>query len=149
MPGGRPKKTVAGTLKDGWQGEILALMEQGASKVEVMGMLGINQELFYRWMEDEKEFSDTVKRGLNLSKVWWEAKGRTSLNDKTFSPTLWYMNMKNRFGWADKQEIHHKSDHVVKFEFVSPQQLEGKGQNEFIEAEIVESEVEGNLAKIS
>lgn len=102
---GRPKKTVKDTLPDGWQGEVLALMEQGGSREEVVGTLGISNDLFYRWLEEEPEFSETIKRGDQLCKLWWLSKGRTSLENKDFSATLWYMNMKNRFGWRDKQDI--------------------------------------------
>jgi hypothetical protein len=34
--------------------------------------------------------------------------GRKNIANKGFNSVLWYMNMKNRFGWADTQSIEHK-----------------------------------------
>jgi len=101
---GRPKITPKDLRKD-WKAFIVKEMADGASQAEITAGLEISNDLFYRFMKEEPEFSETIKKGLVLCKCWWEKKGRKNLENKEFSATLWYMNMKNRFGWADKTEI--------------------------------------------
>jgi len=106
---GRPKKSISG-LWDSWHDDILELYSVGGSDVEVKAMIykesgSFSNDLWDRWMKEECEFSETIKMGKLLSESWWKKKGRISLGDKEFSSTLWYMNMKNRFGWSDKQEV--------------------------------------------
>ena len=81
----------------------LKLMKSGASKTEVAAELGINRDTLYEWCDRHQEFSDTIKRGETLSQAWWEKTGRVNLTNKEFSYTGWYMNMKNRFHWSDRQ----------------------------------------------
>lgn len=93
---------------------VISLMSEGASKCEVCAELGICFDTIAEWCKPEGEyfkedFSEAVKKGLQLSQAWWEKQGRTSLKDKDFSYTGWYMNMKNRFGWADKTSTDHTS----------------------------------------
>jgi hypothetical protein len=92
---------------------MLKIMEtefsEGASIVEVCAEINISRETFYDWIDPEsprykEDFSYTVKKGIEQSEAWWQRKGRKGLNDPSLSYTGWYMNMKNRFGWADKQE---------------------------------------------
>jgi hypothetical protein len=88
---------------------IIALMSEGASKVEISAEIDVSTETMSQWCNPEgdyynEEFSATIKKGLRLSQAWWERRGRTELENKDFSYTGWYMNMKNRFQWADKQE---------------------------------------------
>ena len=96
-------------LPKGWQIEVLALYMIGGSDAEVKALIygmrdSFSNNLWDRWMEEEPEFWETIKRGRMLSESWWHKNGRENLNDPKFSFTGWYMNMKNRFGWADKQE---------------------------------------------
>ena len=105
---GRPSKYDKSMLED-----IVSLMSEGASKYEVAGTIGISYETLTQWQNPDsdyyiKDFSDAIKKGEALSRTWWERKGRISLENKDFNYTGWYMNMKNRFKWADKQEIKHE-----------------------------------------
>lgn len=89
---------------------IIELMSVGASLLEVAGALDIDDETIQDWKDPNsprynEAFSVTIKKGINLSEIWWQRKGRTSLENKDFSYVGWYMNMKNRFGWKDKQEV--------------------------------------------
>jgi hypothetical protein len=112
MPSGRPKEGL-NTLPQGWQDDILSLYEQGASDVEIKALIyqwrnTFSNNLWDRWMDEEPIFWETIKKGRQLSESWWQNAGRVNLKDSRFNSTLWYMNMKNRFGWADKQQIDNR-----------------------------------------
>lgn len=117
---GRPKEGL--DLPDGWQAILIALYSEGASDVEVKSWIysvrgSFSNDLWDRWMSEEEEFSETIKAGKVASESWWHYKGRTNLSNKDFNYTGWYMNMKNRFGWKDKQEIDQKVEHSGTMDF--------------------------------
>ena len=104
-------------LPKGWQNDVLDLYSEGGSDVEVKAMIwrwrkSFSNDLWDRWIEDEPEFSETIKMGRILAESWWKENGRTNLKDRDFSYVGWYMQMKNRYGWADKSE--QKSEVTVK-----------------------------------
>lgn len=110
----RPKKTID-ILPDNWEQDITDLYNEGASDVEIRAYLAkscktFSQDLWERFIEEEPKFSLTIKKGKLFSNAWWEKQGRTNLKDKTFNPTLWYMNMKNRFGWRDTEKDTDKTE---------------------------------------
>ena len=115
---GRPKKTID-ILPDNWETEIIDLYEVGASDVEIKAYLAkscgsFSNDLWDRFLAEIEIFSQTIKKGKLLSNAWWEKQGRENLKDKSFSPVLWYMNMKNRFGWRDEKKDNNSETDAEK-----------------------------------
>ena len=108
---GRPLKKLE-DLPDGWENIIINLSKEGASIVELAVALDISRKTLYNLSERDEHFLHTIKKCKRYCEAWWLSKGRTELDNKDFSYTGWYMNMKNRFGWADKQENKNENTHT-------------------------------------
>ncbi len=113
MPAGRPQKTLEDLLPN-WKETILDLASRGMSDVEIRNDLSIGHNMWYKLQDRNKEFGETIKKAKDICEAWWLTQGRTSLRDKEFSYVGWYMNMKNRFGWKDRNEtdITSKGDKI-------------------------------------
>lgn len=108
-PVGRPRTTV-NDLPANWKDIIMDCGQDGGSAVEMRCLLGIGQSAWETLLEDSEEFRLTVKNAQELCQVWWERQGRSMASGKSDgNATVWIFNMKNRFGWRDKQEIDHQS----------------------------------------
>lgn len=113
---------------DNWQNEILDLYKEGASNIEIKCLImdkmdtTLSNDLWTRWMKDEVKLSETVKRGLIYSQMWWEKVGREGINTDSMQETKkvnytgWKLNMNNRFAhdWKDKQEIETTEVKTIK-----------------------------------
>ncbi len=100
MPAGQPTN-----YKPEYCDQAIELLKQGASIEELSLEFDVGYSTIYGWMDANPEFSEAIKKGREYSQAWWMRRGRTDLENDKFSATLWYMNMKNRFGWADKKEV--------------------------------------------
>lgn len=109
MPAGRPTKYDPKYCE-----EMIEFMSEGASIVEFAVSIGVMKSTIYEWANKHQEFSDAKKKAVEASESWWTRTGRQGLyhqqgpGSSNLNPTLWYMNMKNRFGWRDKQEVTHE-----------------------------------------
>lgn len=108
MAGGRPKNQVSDRLKKGWQSRFLEMGKEGCSDVEIRSEFGISDDLWYRWIEEDEEFSRTYKAAKAACHAKWEEMGRKmAFGQAEGNPTTWIFNMKNRFNWRDKQDVEH------------------------------------------
>lgn len=91
----------------------------GASDAEVKVALAIpparamSNMLWDDLQAREPEFSEAIEEGKQLAQAWWQGQARKGLftfDGEKFSTPLWFINMKNRFGWRDKQEVEHSAD---------------------------------------
>lgn len=105
MAGGRPEDDVISRLKDGWQARFLEMGADGCSDVEIRAEFGISTDLWYRWLDQDQQFSETAIKAKALCHAKWESMGRKmAFGQADGNPTTWIFNMKNRFGWRDKME---------------------------------------------
>lgn len=93
---------------------IIELMREGASITEVAAELNICRDTIYEWRNIYPEISDALKKAEGLSAAWWERNGRINLLTQGFNSALWYMNMKNRFKWTDRQAV--ETSGIIKHE---------------------------------
>jgi hypothetical protein len=108
---GAPKKSLE-LLWDTWMEDVISLYSEGGDDVEVKALIAEKSEgrvkasndLWSRWLIEEEVFSQTIKEGRLISNAWWNRQGRKNLQNKDFSFTGWYMNMKNRFNWTDRND---------------------------------------------
>lgn len=85
--------------------KLVLMMTEGWSKTEVAAALNLsNRETIDEYAKKYPEFGGALKRGLLHSEAWWLKNGRENIRNKEFNSGLWFMNMKNRFGWRDKIE---------------------------------------------
>ena len=122
MPAGRPTD-----YREEYCQLAIDLMSEGASITEVAAECGVVKSTIYEWIDKFPEFSNAIKKGSELSEAWWERKGRKNLENKEFSYVGWYMNMKNRFKWADKQEIKHEGNPEAPVIFKLDERFRTKG----------------------
>jgi transposase len=99
-PGGRPTK-----YKKEYCELIPDLMAEGMSKVEVCAELGICYQTFLNWQAKHPKFLESIKKGEDLSRAWWMTQGRINLENRNFNAVLWFMNMRNRHEWSNKQKV--------------------------------------------
>ena len=107
---GRPVKQLKDYgLRDDWKDVVFEMSAIGCSDVEIRTALvwdgkSFNHNAWDKLQEIDEEFLTTINKAKHLCQTWWERQGRTGVRDKTFQTALWFINMKNRFGWTDNRE---------------------------------------------
>lgn len=91
---------------------VIEMMREGASKLEVCADLDISYDTFLAYQERHPEFLESVKRGEDLSEAWWTHLGRMGATGEmpNANATFFVFNMKNRFNWSDRRDVHQTGD---------------------------------------
>ena len=99
---GRPTK-----YKEEYCQMLIDHMEKGFSFNSFAGIIRVNTDTLAEWRNKHKSFSDAQKLGRALSSLFWEKMGMAGAAGRVpgFNAATWIFNMKNRFGWKDKQEL--------------------------------------------
>lgn len=105
-------------------------MYQGKSIKQVARLLKISRSYLYELMEKDVQLSDTISFGKENAEGWWEEEGQNNLGNKNFNYQGWYMNMKNRFGWADKSEQKVQAEVTVSPESLDVQRIRNEYKKE-------------------
>lgn len=80
------------------------LYAEGCSDVEVMAELRISKQKFDLMYATDEDFKELIDAGRLASSAYWHSVGRKNLFNKNLNTNLWMFVMKNRFGWAERQE---------------------------------------------
>jgi transposase-like protein len=110
MRTGRPSK-----YKPEYCEQLIEHMEQGLSFEAFAGSIGVCKQTLYTWTEEHEEFLDAKKRATEKSRLFWEKMGIDNIinvsefkgDSTSLNSAVWVFNMKNRFGWRDKQPDEH------------------------------------------
>lgn len=89
---GRPTKYKPSMCQEAYD-----VLSQGGSLAKVCVTIDITVETMYQWRRSNQSFSEAIKRGLLASQVVWEE------NPPEMSDARYIFNLKNRFGWSDRQ----------------------------------------------
>ena len=109
MPKTKKKRTIKTGRPSAYKSEycqmLIEHMKQGLSIESFAGVVGVNRDTLYQWNKVHPEFSDTLKRGTDLSLLFYEKFGVAIMAGKVdrANVTAWIFNMKNRFKWRDVQ----------------------------------------------
>lgn len=91
-------------------------MRNGLSFKSFAGVAGVQRSTLYNWLDANPEFKEAKEIGEDLSLLFWEKMGIDNIinrsesfgnnqggNSTSLNATVWIFNMKNRFGWRDRQ----------------------------------------------
>jgi len=106
-PVGRPKKTLA-DLPNNWQLSLLEMGAEGKFDMDAKVFLGLSNDLFDRFMEEEPEFSETIFKMRQISETWWSSIARKSFQQgtsKNINSNLFSLVMRNAYkkNWNEAQ----------------------------------------------
>ena len=93
-------------------------MGKGFSYEAFAGIINTCIQTLYNWEKEHPEFLEAKKQAFQKSRLFWEQlavdniinktdseswEGGGSSKSRSLNSTVWIFNMKNRFGWRDKQ----------------------------------------------
>ena len=113
---GRPAYETAeqlvekGIFPQGWKSEIMKMGSEGKSQSHFIVYLNISRPSYYKLLEIDKEFSNTIAQAREKSKLWWFEKVRGGFDkgdSKSINGQLWSLVVRNLFpeDYVDKKEV--------------------------------------------
>lgn len=119
-PLGRPSKYVSDHDM-----ALIAHMSEGYSYESFAALLNVHIDTLYEWEKKHDSFSEAKKVGRAKSMLMWEKMGLlgTLGKIKGFNSTAWIFNLKNRFGWTDRQDVTSDGEKLNPIVIYRPEKL--------------------------
>ena len=113
---GRPAYQTAkqlvekGIFPKDWEQEIIKMAKEGKSQSHFIIYLNISRSSYYKLIEIDKDFSNTIAQAKEHSKLWWFEKVRGGFekgDSKSINGQLWSLIVRNMFpeDYVDKKEV--------------------------------------------
>lgn len=93
-----------------YNGKALEFLSTGKSIIQLAKYMGVARSTIYKWAKDNEAFSDTLKRGQDMSQAVWEDKLEEMMYSKEVNAPLVKLYFANRFKWHDKPEQENPDD---------------------------------------
>jgi hypothetical protein len=114
---GRPKIRIEDLVKKGlwpedWKEVILQMGREGAQHTHIMEKFDLTRDTYYKLINRDKEFSDTVKKAQTYAQNYWMKFMEESFingKSKDINSNLWSLVMRNKFkeDWSEKQYVDY------------------------------------------
>jgi hypothetical protein len=94
---------------------LITHMSAGFSFESFAGVINVNQDTLHEWAKKHKNFSESKEMAFSKCRLFWENIGiQVCLGRSQINASIWIFNMKNRFGWRDKER--EEDERVRQFE---------------------------------
>ena len=85
---------------------IIDLMSQGKSLVQVSASLGLSKKTFQKYIDNSQDLAEAIDLGMTMHEAHWEDIGDAGMYmGKEFKSDIYKAKMTHHFGWADKKQI--------------------------------------------
>lgn len=90
-------------------------LKEGYSYTSFASKVNVHIDTLYEWEKRHPEFSEAKEVGLTHSQAFWEDIGRKMALEGNVQ--AWKFNMKNRFGWRDKEPETQKAPQEIRLAY--------------------------------
>lgn len=99
-----------GIFPEDWKKTIIDMGREGKSQSHFIVYLNISRPAYYKLLDIDKDFNNTIAQAKEFSKLWWFEKVRDGFengNSKTINGQLWSLIVRNMFpeDYVDKKEV--------------------------------------------
>lgn len=99
-----------GIVPETWKIDIINMGKNGMSQSHFICHLNISRNAYYKLLEIDSDFRDTIAQAREFSKLWWFDKAREGFakdSSKNINGQLWSLMVRNMFpeDYVDKKEV--------------------------------------------
>lgn len=98
-----------GIFPSDWVEKLLEIGRNGGNRTDMLLLLNVSRDTFYRLMERSPKFLDAVNTSMEYSEQWWYNIAKREWitgNSKSINSNHWSLIMRNQFKdrWSDRKE---------------------------------------------